>query len=66
MADNTQRIADIRAILQTGVTSTNVDGTQVTLDLDQLRRELLQLVREDDSQRRRKPRLSSVNLSGLR
>ena len=64
--NHSQRIAEIRAILTSGVTSTNVDGTTIQLDLDSLRRELHQLQREDDGQHVRKPRVTSVNLSRLR
>ncbi len=65
MADNTARIAQLRKILQAGVTSTNIDGTSVSVDLDQVRTELQQLMREDDTQRIRKPRVSSVNIRNL-
>lgn len=66
MADNTARIAAIRLLLQTGVTSTTVDGTTTTFDPESLRRELRALIADDDTQRSRRPRISSVNLSGLR
>lgn len=66
MADNTRRIAEIRETLRTGVVSSNVDGTSMTIDPESLRKELRQLTGEDDTQRSRRPRISSVNLSGLR
>ena len=66
MADNTARIAAIRAILRTGVTSTTVDGTSTTIDPASLRAELRQLVAEDDVQRVRRPRISTVNVARLR
>ena len=66
MADNTRRIAEIREILRTGVVSSNVDGTSITIDPESLRKELRQLTGEDDTQRLRRPRISSVNLQGLR
>jgi len=66
MADNTARIAEIREILQSGATSVSVDGTTTQLDLASLRRELRELMREDDVQRGRRPRVSSVDLRGLR
>ncbi len=65
MADNTARIAAIRELLQSGVTSTVVDGTSVTFDPDSLRRELHQLIADDDVQRTRRPRISSVKMNGL-
>ena len=66
MADNTARIAAIRAILRTGVTATTDDGTTTSIDPESLRSELRQLVDEDDTQRVRRPRISTVNLSRLR
>ena len=66
MADNTRRIAEIREILRTGVVSSSVDGTNISIDVDSLRRELRQLMSEDDTQRVRRPRISSVDISGLR
>lgn len=65
MADNSQRIKEIRKILQSGLTSSTVDGTTFTYDLDALRSELNQLIREDDSQRMRKPRITSINIARL-
>jgi hypothetical protein len=65
MADNTARIAQIRAILQGGVTQTAADGRSATWDLAALRIELQQLMREDDTQKVRKPRVSSVNIRNL-
>jgi hypothetical protein len=66
MADNTARIAAIRAILSSGVTSSTVDGTTIVYDLESLRKELHVLCAEDNTQNIRRPRISSVNLSGLR
>lgn len=66
MADNTARIAEIRAVLRSGVTASTVDGGSLTIDPESLRRELRNLVAEDDVQRTRRPRISTVNLSGLR
>lgn len=65
MANNSARIKEIREVLQTGVSSSTVDGTTTTFDLDSLRRELAQLVAEDDTQKSRKRRLTSVNISRL-
>ena len=66
MADNTARIAELRATLEAGVTSTSIAGTTVSVDLSQIRIELTRLLAEDDTQRARRPRISSVNLSGIR
>lgn len=65
MADNTDKIASLRTILESGVTSTSVDGTTVSVDLNQVRAELSRLLAEDNTQRVRRPRLSSVNLGRL-
>ncbi len=66
MADNTTRIAELRAILEEGVTSSTIDGTSISVDLKQARLELNRLVRADNTQRLVRPRLSTVNISGLR
>lgn len=66
MADNSKRIAEIRKILASGVTSTTVDGVATTFDHDSLRRELNRLQREDDSLADRRPAASSIDLSGFR
>lgn len=60
--DNSLRIAEIREILRTGATSVTNDGHSVTFDHDALRRELRELMAEDDVMRHRKPRVSSINL----
>ena len=65
MADNTARISELRAILQEGVTTSTVDGTSVTTDLDQVRKELNLLIQTDDTQKARRPRLSSINVGSL-
>jgi len=64
MADNSQRISEIRSILAAGVKKVVVDGTVVEYDLAQLRKELKDLLRSDDSQRHRRPFVSSIDLSG--
>jgi len=63
--DNTARIAQIRKILRSGVSSTTVDGESTTFDLASLRKELHQLESEDDTQRTRRPRIASIDLSRL-
>ena len=64
MADNSERIAEIEALLQSGVTSVNVDGVLVTIDPTSLRQELANLRGSDDTQRGRRPVLTSIDLSG--
>jgi hypothetical protein len=60
--DNTARINAIRETLRTGATSVTVDGTTVSLDLNQLRQELRQLEAEDDARKGRRPVASSIKL----
>lgn len=62
MANNTDRIAEIREILRTGASTVVVDGTTTTYDFPALRQELRELIAEDDTQRHIKPRVSSINL----
>lgn len=63
--DNTARIRDIREILATGAKSVTVDGTTVTYDFAELRRELRELMAEDDAQGGRRPAASSIYLGGF-
>ena len=63
--DNTDKIAKIRAILQEGAASVVVDGVAVNYDLAQLRRELRQLMLEDDVQKGRRPVAASIYLGGF-
>ena len=65
MADNTAAIAAIREILRSGVTSTNTDGTSVTVDPESLRKELAYLIATDDTEAALRPRTFGVKLSGL-
>lgn len=64
MADNTKRISEIDSILESGLAETTVDGVTVKYDLDSLRRERQRLMAEDDSQRSRRPRASTIRLGG--
>ena len=66
MADNTARINEIRTILQSGIVQSTEDGTQTILDIPSLRAELQQLMSEDDTQKVRKPRISTIDCSRLR
>jgi len=63
MADNSQRIAEIRALLQTGATDVSPDRT--TFDPESLRRELRQLEAEDSVMQTKRPVAASVYLGGF-
>jgi hypothetical protein len=65
VANNSERITEIQNILRSGVTTGNVDGVQVTLDLNSLRKELRELLDKDNKNRGRRPVASSVKLSGF-
>jgi hypothetical protein len=56
-------ISDLEAILNTGASEVYVDGQKVVYDLDQVRRRLSELKRQQDGSRR--PRTSTINLSNF-
>jgi hypothetical protein len=60
VADNAKRIAEIRETLRSGATSVTTDGTTVTFDFNQLRKELRQLEAEDDARKGRRPVAASI------
>ena len=63
MADHSIQIAQIQDLLRSGATSVTVDGVATTFDPASLRRELRQLMSEDDVHMDRRPTLSSFDLS---
>lgn len=65
MADNAQRIAEIRALLETGATSISADGTNTQFDPDSLRQELRRLEAEDDTAHSARPVAASIYLGGF-
>lgn len=65
MPDNSAKIAAIRETLESGVSSTTVDGVSVSLDRESLRKELRKLEAEDDALRSRRPPCASIDMSGL-
>lgn len=65
MADNSARIAEIRTLLGSGAKTVKVDGVETTFDLASLRKELRELMREDDTQAGRRPTVSTINLGGF-
>ena len=65
MADNATKIAEIRALLQTGVASTGSDGEHTSFDRQTLEKELRRLESEDDAMQTRRPVASSIYLGGF-
>jgi hypothetical protein len=63
--DNTARIKEIREILRAGASSVTTDGTSVSFDFDQLRKELRELEAADDAQKGKRPVASSIYLGGF-
>lgn len=49
MADNSVKIAELEAILQAGASRVVVDGHDVTYDFAEIRRQLAELKRTDDT-----------------
>jgi hypothetical protein len=65
MADNSERIAEIEAILRSGVKSYMNDGTQITHDFDALRKELNRLRQSDDALKGSRPKAVQFDLGGF-
>lgn len=65
MADHSARIAEIQEALRSGVSSVATDGTSTTFDLDALRRELRELMADDDLHKARRPVAASIYLGGF-
>lgn len=65
MADNTEKIASIRAILEAGVSTVNIGGEQVSYDFDALRRELRRLELEDDTVKKKRPMVVGIKLDQM-
>lgn len=63
MADHSVRIEQIQNILRAGATSVTVDGVTTTFDFASLRRELRQLMADDDVHQDRRPVISSFDLT---
>ena len=64
MANNTARIAQIQALLDTGATQVVVDGQTVTISPASLRKQLRRLMATDDTNAGRRPVAATVNLGG--
>lgn len=65
MADNSTRIAEIEAILRSGVTQVSNDGTSITHNFPELRKELRRLKAEDDTHKGKRPSAVQFDLSGF-
>jgi hypothetical protein len=65
MSSTTEKISELRSILQSGVRKVVVDGVVTEYDLDAIRRELDHLMQEDQQQRHRRPRASTIYLGGF-
>lgn len=65
MADNTAEIALLRKILNSGTGRVTVDGETVQYDLEAARKRLNELVATDDTETVKRPRASSIDLSGF-
>lgn len=65
MADNSTRIAEIEETLRSGVTSYANDGTSVSHDFPELRKELRGLRADDDTVGNKRPTSFTVNLGGF-
>ena len=65
MADNTEKIAELDAVLQAGTKSTMVDGVSVTMDLEAIRRERDRLIASDDMRASDRPRVVGFNLGSF-
>jgi hypothetical protein len=65
MATVAERIAEIQAILEAGVSSVSYGGTTTTYDFEQLRAELRRLQSADDETPNRRPAAASVHLGGF-
>jgi hypothetical protein len=65
MADNTLRIADIDAILRSGVASFTNDGTTITHNFAELRKERRRLAASDDTLKGKRPTSVQLDLGGF-
>jgi hypothetical protein len=65
MDDNSVKIAELRELLESGVSSSSLDGVHTAIDLDSVRREIRRLEAEDETLRVRRPVAASMDLSNL-
>jgi hypothetical protein len=57
-------LTDINAVLSSGVRESNVDGTAIKFDFEQLNRRKLEIESQLPETRRRRPRAFRVNFGG--
>lgn len=60
MADNSKEIEEIKAILNSGITSSETGDIRTTIDLDFLQRRLTALIQSDDSQKKKRPLFTTI------
>lgn len=65
MPDNSAKIAELEALIQGAATRVTTDGTTTDFDLARAREELRRLREQDNTQRGRRPVISTINLSGF-
>jgi len=65
MADNSAKIAELEAILETGATTVTVDGQTIVRDLDVIRAQLRRLQADDNTDKNRRPVTARIKLSGF-
>jgi len=63
MPDNAAKIAEIRTLLESGVSSATVDGVSTSIDRASLRAELRRLEAEDSTARTKRPPAASIDFS---
>jgi len=65
MPDNTAKIAELRAVIQSGAESVSVDGVSTRVNLDVITAEIRRLEEEDDTVGSRRPAVCGVNLGSF-
>lgn len=63
MADNTELIAELDDVIQSGTTMVVVDGQQIVTNLDVLKKERRDLLSQDATRKHDRPRVMRIDLS---
>ena len=66
MADNSQKIAQLQEILDSGASSVTVDGITTSFDHDSIRQRISDLIAEDEALASKKPIVSTILLNNQR